>query len=204
MKILSYCLSELRTSNRRARITFYHALQPRQEPSLLIWPLCAPQSVRLAAAGTTVKFASPWHWEMADNLSLEQRHRTMRRVKSKHTQLEMDFRRALHSMGFRYRLHARYLPGTPDLVLPKYRTVIFVNGCFWHAHNCPRAKLPVTRRDFWEEKINANKARDARCKDELYRLGWHVIIVWECDLRKGKEKIISAVADQIQHYGREA
>jgi DNA mismatch endonuclease, patch repair protein len=92
----------------------------------------------------------------------------------------MLVRKALHAAGFRYRLHSKNLPGKPDIVLPKYRTVIFVQGCFWHGHDCKYFKVPKTRTEFWLNKITENKTRDKINADKLSELGWHVVLVWEC------------------------
>ena len=107
----------------------------------------------------------------------------MSRVKQKDTKPEMVVRRLLHSLGFRYRLHKQELPGKPDITLPKYKVVILVHGCFWHGHNCPRGKPPDSRKDFWLSKINNNRARDQSVVDELTKLGYRVMVVWECETR---------------------
>lgn len=119
----------------------------------------------------------------------EQRHTCMSHIRGKNTSPEMVVRRYLHGEGFRYSLHNRRLPGKPDLVLRKYRTVIMVNGCFWHGHviadnePCPYFKLPKGNADFWRHKIQLNQARDLRERVELRNMGWHVIVVWECQLK---------------------
>jgi len=111
----------------------------------------------------------------------------MRSVGRADTKPEMVLRRALHAMGYRYRLHRRGLPGTPDLVFPGLRKVIFVHGCFWHRHlGCAKATTPKTRREFWEEKFAANVARDARVQAELAATGWAVMVVWECETKNLK------------------
>ena len=108
----------------------------------------------------------------------------MRAVKSSNTKPEMHLRKALHRLGYRYRLNVKTLPGKPDLVFAKHRTVIFVHGCFWHGHNCKRgARAPKTNAKYWREKIAQNKARDQRNQSALTENGWRVIIVWECELR---------------------
>lgn len=113
----------------------------------------------------------------------------MAAIRGKNTQPEVWLRKAIFRKGFRYRLHRRDLPGTPDIVLPRYRAVIFVHGCFWHGHDgCPMFKLPETRRAFWLDKISSNKARDARHLNELESAGWRVLEVWECAL-KGKRRL---------------
>jgi DNA mismatch endonuclease (patch repair protein) len=114
----------------------------------------------------------------------EQRSRNMSAIKSKNTKPEIAVRRLLHSMGYRFRLHRKDLPGSPDIVLPKYKTVIFVHGCFWHRHeNCKYASTPKTRKEFWENKFNSNKKRDQKIQKEIIDLGWKFIIIWECEAR---------------------
>lgn len=120
---------------------------------------------------------------MPDVLTPQQRRHNMARVRSRDTKPEWTVRRELHHSGFRYRLHVRSLPGKPDLVLSRHRTVVFVHGCFWHGHDCPAARLPATRADFWQEKIQSNRVRDAANAEALRALGWRVFTVWECALR---------------------
>lgn len=116
-------------------------------------------------------------------------------IKGKNTRPEIAIRKELHKRGYRYKLHTKDLPGKPDLVLPKYRTVIFVHGCFWHKHHCHLFKMPSTRRDFWENKINGNIGRDEIQKEQLLAKGWKIVIIWECAV-KGKTRLtISQVAD---------
>ena len=111
----------------------------------------------------------------------------MSRIRSSGTKPEIAVRRALHALGFRFRLHRRELPGKPDIVLPKYRLAIFVHGCFWHQHaGCRLASRPKTRGDYWEPKLAANVARDARHAAALGALGWRVATVWECHTRDAK------------------
>lgn len=111
----------------------------------------------------------------------------MSRVRDKNTKPELLVRRFLHGQGFRYRLHVKDLPGKPDLVLPKYKTVIFVHGCFWHGHeNCKKAALPQTRTEWWQNKIGSNKANDIKHSAALQKAGWTVLVVWECDLATTK------------------
>jgi len=111
------------------------------------------------------------------------RHRIMSAVRGKDSKAELQVRSFLHRSGFRYRLHAGDLPGRPDIVLPKWRTVIFVHGCFWHRHpGCPKATMPATRQAFWLEKFKRNIARDVAARDSLLASGWRVAIVWECAL----------------------
>lgn len=109
----------------------------------------------------------------------------MSRIRSKDTGPEMRVRSALHRAGYRFRLHVKDLPGRPDIVLPKYKTVIFVHGCFWHRHKgCSNATMPSTNQEFWKEKFRRNVERDKREQAELKKLGWKVIVVWECEVNK--------------------
>ena len=113
----------------------------------------------------------------------EQRSRNMSAIKSKNTKPEIKVRKVLHSMGYRFRLHSKNLPGSPDIVLPKYKTVIFVHGCFWHRHqNCKYASTPKTRQEFWNKKFNENINRDKINQENLSSKGWKIIIVWECEI----------------------
>lgn len=119
-----------------------------------------------------------------DKLTKEERHRNMAAIHGKDTKPEMLVRKFLFSRGFRYRLNHPHLPGHPDLVLRKYRTVIFVNGCFWHGHdNCKYFRLPRTNVEFWKNKIERNKKRDHEEQIRLAAMGWHCITVWECQLK---------------------
>jgi DNA mismatch endonuclease (patch repair protein) len=104
-------------------------------------------------------------------------------IRGRDTKPEWTIRRGLHRLGFRYRLHARELPGRPDLVLAKHHAVVFIHGCFWHGHDCPLFKWPKSREEFWRTKIGGNRDRDARAVEALTRAGWRVAIVWECALR---------------------
>jgi len=118
-----------------------------------------------------------------DRISPEKRSEIMSRIKGKDTKPELVVRRLLHRMGYRFRLHRKDLPGKPDVVLPKWRTVVFVHGCFWHGHDCPRGSGPATNAEFWREKIRRNKERDERATAELEAAGWAVKTVWECELK---------------------
>ena len=123
---------------------------------------------------------------MTDTLSPAARSRRMSAVRGKDTGPEMRVRREAHALGFRFRLHRRDLPGSPDLVFPNLRSVIFVHGCFWHRHPDPACKLarwPKSRLEFWRPKLEGNRARDLRDEAELARLGWRVLVVWECETR---------------------
>jgi len=125
---------------------------------------------------------------MTDNLSPEDRSWNMSRIKNKNTRPEKTVRSALHKMGYRFRLHRKDLPGKPDIVLAKHKTVIFVHGCFWHQHKgCKYAYLPKTRVRFWKEKFKENYARDIRARKELKRMNWKSKVVWECQTKKPPE-----------------
>ena len=127
---------------------------------------------------------------MPDIYSKSKRSQIMSKISGKETKPEIIVRKYLFSKGFRFRKNDKRLPGKPDIVLSKYRTVIFVHGCFWHGHDCKAGKLPKTRKDFWNKKISDNRKRDFRNIMEMQEQGWHVIIVWECDL-KNKSKFES-------------
>lgn len=131
---------------------------------------------------------------MTDTISSEHRSWNMSRIRGQNTRPELRLRSLLHRAGFRFSLHAKNLPGRPDIVLTRYRTVIFVHGCFWHRHRgCRNATSPTTRREFWQEKFKQNVARDERNRTELYAAGWHVITVWECELKQDAESAVSTV-----------
>ena len=105
----------------------------------------------------------------------------MQAVKSRDTKPELKVRRLLHRLGYRFRLHRKQLPGTPDIVFPGRRCVVFVHGCFWHGHDCPKGRLPKSRTDYWREKIVRNKERDAKAEVELTILGWRTLTIWQCE-----------------------
>ena len=157
-----------------------------------------------------------------DKLTPQQRHNNMAAIRSKDTKPEMIVRRGLWKRGFRYRLNHKRLPGHPDLVLRKYRTCIFVNGCFWHGHKLRKAqseelrvkseeftfdyesseccKIPKTNRDFWMAKIRRNKERDKEEQHKLAEMGWHCITVWECELKpKVREQTLDSIAFTLNH-----
>lgn len=136
-----------------------------------------------------------------DKLNKAQRHRCMAAIKSKNTKPEILVRKFLFSRGFRYRLNHPRLPGHPDLVLRKYRTVIFVNGCFWHGHeNCRYFVMPKTNTAFWQAKIARNRARDAEDRLKISALGWHCITIWECQLRSDRRtETLTALEYTLNH-----
>lgn len=136
---------------------------------------------------------------MTDVFSQEKRSRIMSSVKSKDTKPEIVVRKLLHSMGYRFRLHREDLPGTPDIVLPKYKKVIFVHGCFWHGHEgCPRAKLPKTNMEFWGVKITKNMTRDAEAMKILSRTGWKSLVIWTCEI-KDLEQLTKKIRDFLSN-----
>lgn len=117
----------------------------------------------------------------------------MSRIKGTNTKPEKIIRKMLHKMGYRFRLHRKDLPGKPDIVLPKYNKVIFVNGCFWHGHrNCKKAELPESNRDFWKEKIRKTQLRDKKSNRQLKNLGWNVLTIWQCELIN-EEKLLGKI-----------
>jgi len=124
---------------------------------------------------------------MADVHSKRTRSYNMSQIKSRDTKPEMFVRKYLHAHGFRYRVHDKLLPGHPDIVMPRYKTIIFIHGCFWHGHsNCRYFTVPKTRTDWWLHKINTNKANDAKAVRALKKQGWKIITVWECKLKPAK------------------
>ncbi len=137
---------------------------------------------------------------MVDVLTPEQRRRNMSNIRGADTKPELLVRRSLHARGFRYRLNAGDLPGRPDIVLPRYHTVVFVHGCFWHDHRCALCKEPATRPAFWKAKIARNAQRDQRALHALQEDGWKVAIVWECALRGPQRQPMDTVADRLATY----
>lgn len=127
---------------------------------------------------------------MVDTLSPERRSALMARIGSKNTKPELIVRRLLHGAGWRYRLHNKGLPGTPDLVFSARKAVLFVHGCFWHGHSCRLARLPKTRSEFWAAKQEANRERDSRKTGELVRAGWRVMTIWQCALKEPEQLLV--------------
>ncbi|TXF99578.1 very short patch repair endonuclease [Massilia arenae] len=126
------------------------------------------------------------------------RSRMMSGIRSANTKPEMIVRRYLHARGFRYRLHVRALPGSPDLVLPKYKVAVFVHGCFWHRHEgCRYATTPASNADRWKLKFDSNTARDARNASMLTAAGWRIIVVWECELKRDPEERLGSLVCEI-------
>jgi len=121
---------------------------------------------------------------MTDIVDRQTRSKMMAAVRGKKTKLETEIQKRLFAQGFRYRLHVRDLPGTPDIVLPKYETVIFVHGCFWHYHGCSRSTVPDSRRNWWRKKLEDNRTRNAKALEELRNRGWRIVVLWECAVRR--------------------
>lgn len=136
---------------------------------------------------------------MTDIVDSNTRSRMMSSIRNKDTKPELQIRRQLHRLGFRYRLHDKYLLGKPDLVLKKYNAVIFVHGCFWHRHGCHLFKWPKTRPDFWKKKINRNHEKDLKALHSLQSSGWRICIVWECAIR-GADKDVQVIAKDIAEW----
>lgn len=139
---------------------------------------------------------------MADVVDRATRSKMMASIKGKDTKPEVLIRSELHRRGFRFRKNVKGLPGKPDIVLPKYKAVIMVNGCFWHGHGCHLFRWPSTRPDFWREKIQGNQKRDLRNMRRLEALGWRVFVVWECDLKGGNKDEIDFLVSDIAMWIR--
>jgi DNA mismatch endonuclease (patch repair protein) len=135
-----------------------------------------------------------------DVLTPEQRSLNMSRIRGRDTKPELQLRKGLHALGYRFRLHVPDLPGRPDLVFPRYSAVIQVNGCFWHGHDCHLFKMPTSRQEFWAAKIAANKERDSRTDLALSDAGWRVLTVWECALKGIKRRQLNDVLDCCGHF----
>ena len=139
-----------------------------------------------------------------DRITKQQRSKNMGKIKSTNTGPEIFIRKLLFSHGYRYRLYNRKLPGVPDIVLKKYKTVILVHGCFWHSHeNCKKATLPETNKEFWEKKLKTNKNRDIKVKEELIKAGYRVLIIWQCAcIKKHSEKLFNKIVQFLnsEHF----
>lgn len=135
---------------------------------------------------------------MTDSVSAEKRSEMMSKVRSKNTRPELQVRRYLHSKGIRFRLHDPKLPGKPDIVMPRWRTVIFVHSCFWHWHGCRYFRLPKSRTPFWEEKLAGNKQRDSQNRIRLEEMGWRVIVVYECALRDSPKDTLDNLVQELR------
>lgn len=143
---------------------------------------------------------------MADIVSPEKRSKMMSGIRSGNTRPEIMVRKALFSLGYRYRSHPKDLPGKPDIKLPKYRSVVFINGCFWHGHDCHLFKMPSTRREFWEKKINGNQDRDKAVLKEYDDIDWRTACIWECAIRGkgsiGLEKTIASLTKWLHNCNK--
>lgn len=132
------------------------------------------------------------------------RSRMMAAVKNKNTLPELNIRKALFAKGLRYRMHLKAFPGKPDLIFPKYKSVIFINGCFWHKHDCHLSKIPETNKEFWTHKLNENKQRDRKNIKEIQQMGWRVKTIWLCALKNKKafadEEDLQEVVNWIKNY----
>jgi DNA mismatch endonuclease (patch repair protein) len=135
---------------------------------------------------------------MTDKVSAADRSRMMSAVRGKNTKPELAVRSALFAAGYRYRLHRRDLPGSPDIVLPRYRMAVFVHGCFWHGHDCPRGRRPTSNVEFWNTKLDRNLLRDRVSRTALESAGWTVTTIWECSAVHGIEQLLLALSDRAQ------
>lgn len=135
-----------------------------------------------------------------DTVDRATRSRVMAQIRSRNTKPELSIRRGLHARGFRYRLHAPDLPGRPDIVLPRYRAVILVHGCFWHGHDCALFRRPKSNASYWETKANRNRQRDADVRDALAQSGWRCLTVWECALRGATKIPTETLHNAIAHW----
>lgn len=141
---------------------------------------------------------------MADVFSKEKRKEFMSNLKEEGTKIELVVRKWLYSLGYRYRLNDKRLPGTPDIIIPKYKTAIFINGCFWHAHkNCKYFTMPKTRVDFWRKKLSQNTDRDEKKIEEIQKLGWKAIVIWECEIKDNKSDRLISLLNEIRNISIE-
>jgi len=139
---------------------------------------------------------------MADIVSPDVRSRMMSGIRGKNTRPEIVVRKEMFRRGFRYRLHAKELPGKPDIVFPRFRAAVFVHGCFWHGHDCHLFRLPSTRPDFWKVKIERNKTNDGRAIEALLSAGWRVATIWECAVKGKKALGVQNVGDALEQWLR--
>jgi len=137
---------------------------------------------------------------MVDHLSKDKRSWNMNRIRSRHTKPDLILRSLLHRSGFRFRINYNKLPGSPDIVLPKYKAVIFAHGCFWHRHpNCSKATTPNTNKDYWQKKFDNNVSRDIEIRKELKKLKWHIIVVWECEIMADPLLVLESIIKQLDN-----
>lgn len=137
---------------------------------------------------------------MVDVVDPQTRSRMMSGIRNTDTKPELQIRRALHARGFRFRLHSGKLAGKPDIILPKYKTAVFIHGCFWHRHECYLFKWPATRQEFWREKLTQNATRDRRNIGALLDSGWKVAVIWECSVKGASPSALSALIDSIEAF----
>ncbi|MCP4150004.1 MAG: DNA mismatch endonuclease Vsr [bacterium] len=134
----------------------------------------------------------------------EKRSKVMSKIRSKDTKPELLLRSALHRRGYRFRIHRKDLPGKPDIVLPKFKTVIFVHGCFWHLHqDCIDGRIPKTQSEKWRKKLEGNVERDKLHEKKLIEMGWHVLTIWECEVEKEIDSVLERIDSQLKHQGQE-
>jgi DNA mismatch endonuclease (patch repair protein) len=137
---------------------------------------------------------------MTDTFDKATRSQVMSKIRSKNTKPELIIRKGLHARGFRYRLHSTKLPGKPDIMLPKYKALILVNGCFWHGHNCHIFRWPTTRKEYWQAKILANARRDCENISHYTEMGWKTLVIWECAIRGKTRLSLESVLDLAVHW----
>ena len=141
---------------------------------------------------------------MTDIYDKAKRSAIMSKISGKETKPEILVRKFLHTNGFRFRKNDKRYPGKPDVILPKFKTIIFIHGCFWHGHLCKAGKLPETRKEFWTEKLQANKARDNQNIQELKKLGWKVLVIWQCEIKNKsvRSERLESLLEEIGGHGK--
>ena len=137
---------------------------------------------------------------MADNLTRDQRSKNMSRIRSKDTKPEIIVRKKLHSLGYRYSLHKKGLPGKPDIFLKKLNLAIFVNGCFWHQHGCKKSSIPKSNKIYWTDKLKKNVSKDKKNKKILLDMGFNVLTIWECEIKKNIDSIESFLKTELHDF----
>lgn len=139
---------------------------------------------------------------MADIWSIEKRSQVMSKIRSTNTRPEILLRKALFAKGYRYRIHCKAMPGKPDIVFAKYKTVVFVHGCFWHYHqDCREGRIPSSNSKFWTEKLSKNVSRDLKHQEALKNQGWTVLVIWECEIEKQLQTVIERIERNIRNLG---
>lgn len=137
---------------------------------------------------------------MTDMVSPNIRSSMMSGIRGKNTRPEIAVRKEMFRRGYRYRIHAKELPGNPDIVFPRFRAVVFIHGCFWHGHDCPLFRMPSTRTEFWKAKIDLNRKNDRKSFDALLAFGWRIATIWECSMKGKKKQGISDVVDELEGW----